>query len=102
MQGVGSMKEKLLKTFLYRVTASSLAQLVSWVFFRKIEVNAFVLSVDLIQMVYYFFFESIWNINRNQSLMIKKLVMFMDNWWIKITIFLRHQKNTIKDWESPK
>lgn len=74
------MKKKLLKTVLYRFTASSLAQLVSWIFFRKIEINAVVLSVDLIQMAYYFFFESIWTMNRSQLNAMKKRVISTHNW----------------------
>ena len=66
------MKNKLLKTVLYRITASALAQSVSWILFCKIEVNAVVLSADLIQMVYYFIFESIWGINKNQLREIEK------------------------------
>lgn len=66
------MKDKLLKTVLYRITASALAQTVSWILFHKIEVNAVVLAVDLIQMVYYFIFESVWGINKNQLKSIEK------------------------------
>jgi uncharacterized membrane protein len=66
------MKNKLLKTVLYRITASALAQSISWILFRKIEINAVVLSVDLIQMVYYFIFESVWGINKNQLRSIEK------------------------------
>ena len=66
------MKNKLLKTFLYRITASALAQSISWILFHKIEVNAVVLSVDLIQTIYYYIFESVWGINRNQLSSIEK------------------------------
>lgn len=66
------MKDKLLKTVLYRITASALAQTISWILFHKIEVNAVVLSVDLIQMLYYFIFESVWDINEKQRRSIEK------------------------------
>ena len=66
------MRNKLLKTVLYRITASALAQGISWILFGKIEVNAVVLSVDLIQMGYYFIFESVWGINKNQLRSIEK------------------------------
>jgi uncharacterized membrane protein len=66
------MKNKLLKTVFYRITASALAQGISWILFSKIEVNAVVLSVDLIQMVYYFIFESIWCINKKELVLLEK------------------------------
>jgi hypothetical protein len=67
------IERKLKKTVIYRLTASSLAQFLSWVLFHRIEVNAGVLFVDMVQMVYYFFFDSIWGINRDQITPIKKL-----------------------------
>ena len=66
------MKNKLLKTVFYRITASAIAQGISWILFGKIEVNAVILSVDLIQMVYYFIFESIWCINKKQLVLLEK------------------------------
>jgi uncharacterized membrane protein len=90
------MKKKLLKTILYRFTASSLAQLVSWIFFRKIEVNAVVLSVDLIQMVYYFFFESIWTMNRSQLNAMKKRVISTYN-WMNQTNLLKHKNFELEE-----
>jgi len=92
------MKKKLLKTILYRFTASSLAQLVSWVFFRKIEVNAVVLSVDLIQMVYYFFFESIWTMNRSKLNVIIKRVNSTYNWMNQNNL-LKHKNYSKKSLE---
>ena len=84
------MKNKLLKTFLYRITASALAQSLSWILFTKIEINAVVLSIDLIQMVYYFIFESVWGINKNQLAPIRKSFDFT------IKTFLGHQKYSEK------
>lgn len=69
-------KRKLLKTLVYRLTASSLAQSLSWFFFHRVEVNVAVLVVDLMQMGYYFFFESIWSLNRSQIEGMKKRVNF--------------------------
>jgi hypothetical protein len=66
------MKNKLLKTILYRITASALAQSLSWILFNKFEINLVILSIDLIQMIYYFVFESIWGINRRQWNFMKK------------------------------
>jgi len=40
--------------------------MLSWIFFHRIEVNAIILIVDLIQMAYYFLFESIWSLSRDQ------------------------------------
>jgi len=69
-------QRKLLKTVVYRLTASSLAQMLSWVFFRRVEVNVVVLVVDLIQMGYYFFFESVWSLNNCQVEAMKKRINF--------------------------
>jgi uncharacterized membrane protein len=69
-------KRKLLKTLVYRLTASGLAQSLSWFFFHRVEVNVAVLVVDLMQMGYYFFFESIWSLNRSQIEAVKKRVNF--------------------------
>lgn len=69
-----NFQKKLLKTVVYRLTASSLAQLLSWLFFSRIEVNVVVLVVDLIQMAYYFFFESFWNLNNSQVRAIRKRI----------------------------
>jgi len=55
------MKRRLLKTVLYRVSASIIAQISSWFIFQKVEVNAGVLVADLIQMGYYWFYEGLWN-----------------------------------------
>ncbi len=84
------MKDKLLKTILYRITASALAQTASWILFHKIEVNAVVLTVDLVQMVYYFIFESVWGINKNQLRSIEKRFDFT------IKTFLACQKYSKK------
>lgn len=69
-------QRKLLKTIAYRLTASSLAQMLSWIFFRRFEVNAVVLVVDLIQMGYYFFFESVWGLSKGQVEAMKKRISF--------------------------
>lgn len=61
-----NFQKKLWKTVTYRITASSLAQILSWVFFRRVEINAVVLVVDMIQTVYYFFFDSIWGMDKRQ------------------------------------
>ena len=71
-----NFQKKLLKTVVYRLTASGLAQLLSWLFFRRIEVNVVVLAVDSIQMAYYFFFESFWNLNSSQVNAIRKRISF--------------------------
>ena len=71
-----TLQKKLKKTLIYRFTASGIAQILSWVLFRRIEVNAGVLVVDMIQMVYYFFFDSIWSINKDQVTSMKKLLNF--------------------------
>ena len=74
-----NFQKELLKTVVYRLTASSLAQLLSWLFFRRIEVNVVVLAVDLIQMAYYFFFESVWNLNSSQVSAIRRRIGFTAN-----------------------
>ncbi|MFC1486595.1 DUF2061 domain-containing protein [Thermoproteota archaeon] len=84
------MKNKLLKTFLYRITASGLAQSFSWILFSKIEVNAVVLSIDLIQMVYYFIFESVWGIDKKQIASMRKRFDF------SIKTYLTHQRYSEK------
>jgi uncharacterized membrane protein len=84
------MRNKLLKTFLYRITASALAQSLSWILFSNIEVNAVVLTIDLIQMIYYFIFESVWGINKNQLASTRKRVDF------SIKTFLVHQRYSEK------
>ena len=65
-----------MKTIAYRLTASSLAQMLSWIFFRRFEVNIVVLVVDLIQMGYYFFFESVWGLSKGQAEAMKKRISF--------------------------
>ena len=65
-----------MKTIAYRLTASSLAQMLSWIFFRRFEVNVVVLVVDLIQMGYYFFFESVWGLSKGQVEAMKKRIRF--------------------------
>jgi len=54
------MKRRLLKTILYRVSASIIAQISSWLIFQKVEVNAGVLLADLIQTAYYYYYEGVW------------------------------------------
>ena len=65
-----------MKTIAYRLTASSLAQILSWIFFRRVEVNGVVLVVDLVQMGYYFFFESVWGLSKDQVEGMKKRISF--------------------------
>ncbi|UCE28523.1 MAG: DUF2061 domain-containing protein [Candidatus Bathyarchaeota archaeon] len=69
-----------MKTLVYRLTASSLAQLLSWIFFHRVEINATILAVDLIQMAYYFFFESVWSMNGRQVEAVKKRIHFTYDW----------------------
>ena len=54
------MNNILLKTLAYRVTATALAQGLSWAVFHKIEINLIVLSMDLVQMFWYYVFEKLW------------------------------------------
>lgn len=58
-----TIRKRLFKTVTYRITASVIAQFTSWIFFQKIEVNVAVLVADLIQMGYYYMFESLWRQN---------------------------------------
>ena len=74
-----NIEKKLLKTVIYRLTASGLAQMLSWIFFRKIEVNIAVLAGDLVQMVYYFFFESFWTINKRDIKAMKGRIALTSN-----------------------
>ena len=87
------MKNKLLKTILYRITASALAQSLSWILFNKFEINLVILCIDLIQMLYYFIFESIWVTNKNQLKLMKKK---LDS---KIEVLLSHHysKKALKE-----
>lgn len=61
------MNQTLLKTFAYRLTASALAQGLSWGIFRRVEINLIVLGTDLAQMVWYYVFEKLWGrLNRKK------------------------------------
>jgi len=55
------MQRRIVKTLVYRVGSIALAQSLSWILFRRIEFNAIVLMVDLIQTGYYYIFEKVWN-----------------------------------------
>lgn len=52
-------EKRVIKTVGYRVTASLLAQLVSWVLFKSITVNLSVLIADLTQMVWYYVYDTL-------------------------------------------
>ena len=54
-------KEKLLKTIGYRLSASGIAQLAGWLLFHRLEVNIGVLIADVVQMVWYWSYESMWD-----------------------------------------
>jgi len=50
--------KKIYKTIFYRITASLLAQIISWIVFNKLEINTLILFTDLYQMCWYFFVEN--------------------------------------------
>ena len=52
--------KKLKKTITYRISASILAQIVGLILFRSIEVNTGILIADLVQMIWYFYHERLW------------------------------------------
>ena len=52
--------KKLKKTITYRISASILAQIVGMILFRSIEVNTGILIADLVQMIWYFYHERLW------------------------------------------
>lgn len=54
------MKRRLVKTILYRLSASGLGQFVSWFLFGKIEIILAVMVIDGIQMVWYYVYEGLW------------------------------------------
>jgi uncharacterized membrane protein len=59
LQKIGRSK-KLKKTITYRISASILAQVVGVILFRSIEVNTGILIADLVQMIWYFYHERLW------------------------------------------
>ena len=95
-----TVQKKLLKTIVYRLTASGLAQALSWFMFGRFEVNAAVLVADLIQMMYYFFFESVWGLNKSQVKSIKTSIGLSPDGIIITRRQLKHMgytENTIRE-----
>lgn len=51
----------IIKTIGYRLSASLIAQITTFLIFKSIEINALVLLTDLIQMTWYYIYEILYN-----------------------------------------
>jgi len=54
------MKRRLLKTILYRLSATVIVQVTSWIICREIKVNIIVALTDFVSTSWYYFFDWIW------------------------------------------
>jgi len=57
---VNYMNTRLIKTVIYRLSATLIAQLTSFALFQSIEVNLGVLLADTVQMGWFYIFDRFW------------------------------------------
>ncbi len=60
-------KDLIKKTIVYRLYASSIAQIGVFFLFGKLELNMAVLVGDIIQFFGYYMFEGLWNRRKNRK-----------------------------------
>ncbi len=51
----------IIKTLLYRISASALTQIITYLLYHKTEYNLCVLLADLTQTIYYYTYEKLWH-----------------------------------------
>lgn len=55
------MRRRLLKAILYRLSATIIVQITSWIICREIRVNVVVALTDIVSTLWYYFFDWVWD-----------------------------------------
>lgn len=60
-------KRRLIKTIIYRVTATVVTQSLSWLLARNITINTVVLITDVVSTIWYYCYETIYKVVKKKD-----------------------------------